>query len=346
MTSRFLIDGDRDVILCGVISLLRNLGGIPFPPLMDAGGRRNVLKEVHTAISDKNTEQADGFRFFAMDEVGDAEAVSLVERGLADADFIAEREGRGLFISGDASRSIMVNGENHVVIRALSAGSDLPKAFERADWLDTVLDKSLHFAFDPRLGYLTRNPAHLGTGMIASFLLHLPALADSGAVSRLSSNLLRIGMSLQNVREPDPAAGGKVYSLINRMTMGLSEQDAVENLGGIAKQIVSQEREAREEYLNGPSAALSVKEAVRELQTAEGLTYDGFLDRIALVRLGIAARFVSGASLDAVDRLMREVQPATLSLERGGNLTKEENAVARAAVVRKALASLTADGEG
>ena len=152
MTDRFLTDGDRDVVVCGRVCLLRNLGGIPFPPLLDAGGRRRVLEEIRAAVPDRGDLPPGRFRFFAMDAVGETEAVSFVERGWADADFIAEREERGLFVSEDRSCSILVNGENHVSVRAVSAGSGLRQAFRLADWLDTVLDKSLHFAFDPRLG--------------------------------------------------------------------------------------------------------------------------------------------------------------------------------------------------
>lgn len=346
MTDRFLTDGDLDVVLCGRVCLLRNLGGIPFPPLLDAGGRRRVLEEIRAAVPDRGDLRAGRFRFFAMDAVGETEAVSFVERGWADADFIAERAERGLFVSEDRSCSIPVNGEDHVSIRAVSAGSGLRQAFRLADWLDTVLDKSLHFAFDPRLGYLTCNPAHLGTGMVAVFLLHLPALAGSGAIARLSSNLLRIGMSLQNLREPDPDAGGAAYCLINRMTMGLSEQEAVENLIGIARQIVAQEREARAQYLAAPAAERAVKDAARSLRTAKALTYEEFLEKISLVRLGIAAKLLSGVGLDMADHLTRLVQPATLSLSGGAAAPPEAGGLLRAAAVREALSGLSESGAG
>ncbi len=346
MASRFPVGRDRDVVLCGRVCLLRNLGGTPFPARMDAEERRDVLKEVHAAVFDRNLLQGEGFRFFVLDGLDETKAVSLVERGLADANFIAEREGRGLFVSRDESCSILVNGEDHVAIRAASCGFSLSEAFEKADLVETVLDKSLHFAFDPQLGYLTRNPAHLGTGMIVSFLLHLPALADSGAVARLSANLMRIGMSLQNLWEPAPETGGELYFLVNRMTMGLSERDAVENLGGIAQQVVSQERAARKEYLSDPASVRAVKDAARGLRTAERLTYEEFLGLVSLVRLGIAARLISGAGFDAVDRLILQVRPATLSMRCGGDPSPEKNAAARASAVRERLASLTAEGEG
>lgn len=346
MTSGFLTGHDRDVVLCGKVCLLRNLGGIPFPPLLDADGRRSVLKEAHAAVSGRSDALTGRFRFLSMDEVGETQAVSFAELGLADAEFISDRGGRGLFISEDQTCSILVNGENHVAIRAVSVGFGLQQAFEKADWLDTVLDKSLHFAFDPDLGYLTRNPAHLGTGMIAAFLLHLPALTVSGAIARLSSNLMRIGMSLRNQREPDPEAGGAVYSLINRMTMGLSEQDAVENLSGIAQQIVAQERESREQYLKTAASVRAVRDAARELRDAETLTYEEFVDQISLVRLGIAARLITGIGFDTVDHLARMVQPATLSLHCGVSMVPEQSCQARAAAVRAAFSTLTENEKG
>lgn len=336
---------DQDVVLCGSVSLMRNVGGIPFPPLMNDEERRGLLKEVHALLCARNAPQAEKFRFIAVDGIGETEAVSYVEQGLADASFLSEREGRGLFISEDGSCGVMVNGENHVTIRTVKAGSDLPKAFACADRLETLLDKSMHFAFDPQLGYLTRNPAHLGTGMLVSFLLHLPALADSGAVARLSSNLIRIGFSLLSVREPAPEAGGAFYRLVNRMTMGLSEQDSVGNLGGIAKQIVAQEREARTEWLKQLSVRNAVKKAVSSLFAARSLPFWEFADRMSLVRLGVACGLFSGVGIDAVDSLIRRVMPATLFLSCGPESSPEQVLEARAVAVKKALFSLAQEGE-
>ena len=57
----------------------------------------------------------------------------------------------------------------------------LSETAEMADRIDTLLNESLNFAFDPELGFLTQCPTNLGTGMRASVMLHLPALTESGA---------------------------------------------------------------------------------------------------------------------------------------------------------------------
>ena len=92
---------------------------------------------------------------------------------------------------------MMVNEEDHIHFQSSEAGLNLEKAFERVDKLDDILNKSLHFAFDENLGYLTQNPVNLGTGMRASLTLHLPALREGGGIARLSTNLSKLGLALR-----------------------------------------------------------------------------------------------------------------------------------------------------
>ena len=61
----------------------------------------------------------------------------------------------------------------------------LEEAYARLDSLDTAMDADLHFAFDPRLGYLTQSPSDLGTARHASVYLHLPALQQSRFIYEL-----------------------------------------------------------------------------------------------------------------------------------------------------------------
>ena len=64
-------------------------------------------------------------------------------------------------------------------------GLDLDGAYSAVDTLESVLSRALDFAFDEEFGYLTEDPADLGTGMHAELTLHLPALARAGSLPRV-----------------------------------------------------------------------------------------------------------------------------------------------------------------
>ena len=257
----------------------------------------------------------------------------MAECGIVKADFAEDREGRCVLFSADESQSIMVNGEDHFLIQVRAPGLSLKDAYFSADRLDTILDKFLHFAYDERLGYLTSNPAILGTGMLASLNLHLPALADTGAAARVASNLRPLGLSLNSALHPH----GAVYRLSNRMTLGLSEQAAIDNLCGIARQIVTQECETRKKLIRSISVQDTVGRSLGIFRSARLLSYDEFLDLASIIRFGIASGFEKGYCVEDVDGLAMRVQPAELALEAGIGLTEDEERAMRAKIVREAF---------
>lgn len=330
---------ENEVTLSSCVRFSRNLRGIPFPAGLNASEKRSVLKKIYEAVFNENSSISHTFRFTDLDRLNLDEAVAMAERGVVKADFIADTEGCGLLASDDESQSIMVNGEDHFLIQVRTVGLSLKDAYAAADRLDTILDKSLHFAYDKRLGYLTRNPAILGTGMVASLKLHLPALADTGAAARIASNLQPLGMSLRGAGDSISRPRGSVYRLSNRMTLGLSEQEAITNLSGIAGQIIAQERAARNKLIQDISVQDTVGRSLGILQSARLLSYDEFLDLASIVRFGIAAGFVHSIGFEIMDELVIRVQPANLILETGRKLTIDECRAVRAKMVRETLAN-------
>lgn len=328
---------DSDAVLSSRVRLFRNLPEIPFPWRMDKRQCKAVEEKVCAAAFDENSMLSGEFRFIDMEKVNDLEAVSLAERCLADADFVSTSTGRGLLLNNDESVAVMVNGQNHVTMQAMSTGSDLFSAYEAADTVDTVLNKSLHFAFDEELGYITPNPIHVGTGMEASLLLHLPALTDIGATLRISSNLSKIGLSLNGIYGSAAKPRGALYRLSNCVTLGLSEQVILSNLRSMAKQVISREREARKELASDIKVQDTVFRSLGILKSARFMTNDEFFDFISVLRFGIETGLIKDISYECINSLMFKVQPATLTLAAGKPLTADERSATRAGIVRDEL---------
>ena len=324
------------------VSVSRNLRGVPFPALLEADEKRRVAKRLHDAAFRANSEVARNFQSINLEKLRTAEAVAMAERGILRADFVEHREGRYLLLSPDESQSVVANGEDHFLIQVRAAGLCLQDAYAAADRLDTFLDDSLHFAYDKRLGYLTSNPAALGTGMLASLELHLPALADTGAVGRIASNLRPLGLSFSSALHPH----GSVFRLSNRMTLGISERDAVSNLCGIARQIIAQEYETRKQLIRSISVQDTVERSLSIFRSARLLGYEEFLDLASVIRFGAATGFETSIRIEDIDSLAMRVQPACLTLEAGMGLTENEERALRASIVRTAFAQHTETGRG
>ena len=293
---------------------------------------------IYEAATNENAAVGHQFAYWRMEDIGRTDGLSLAERRLVQPDFPADRMG-GLLVTQDESLSLLVNGEDHLRIQVFRAGMELESAYAEADHLDTILDKELHFAFDPKLGYLTQDPANLGTGMRASVLLHLPALHESGSIGRIAAGLAKLGLVLEE--EPfDPSNEEEQtsrYLLSNRLTLGLNEEEALRNLKSIAQQLLVQERTARLSLAEKLEMQDAVSRALGVLQSAKMLGEQELPDLLYRVRLGIAAGLISGVGVEKIDALLMELQPATLTLACGRRLSQSQRDGLRAEVVQRVL---------
>ena len=324
-----------DVVISTRVRLARNLQEYPFPVRMNAGQRKKVEEAVKAAVLESNSAISQDFRFVNMEDLGQSEAVSLVERHLVSPEFISDRAGRGLLLTQDETISIMINEEDHLRIQVMREGLSLEEVYDLADKLDTLLNERLRFAFDDNLGYLTQCPTNLGTGMRASLMLHLPAMQESGAMGRVAANLSKLGLALRGIYGEGTEPVGALYQLSNQVTLGLSEQEAIANLGSIASQLITQERESRKELVKNLEVQDVIYRSVGILKSARMLRSDEFMKLISNVRMGAAAGLLQDISYDTINSLIVQVQPATIMLSK--QMSASERDALRAKIVSERL---------
>ena len=309
------------------VRLARNLKDYPFPCRLSEQGRKKVIEKVTSAIRDSNSSIASDFNLIKLDDLTEAQGVSLVERHLVSPEFISETEGRALLLSKDESMSIMINEEDHIRLQVITDGLSLEQAYDTADKLDTLLDENLEFAFDDKLG----------TGMRASVMLHLPALEKSRTIGRIAGNLSKLGLTIRGAYGEGSEPSGSLYQLSNQVTLGISEKAAIENLENITKQLVSQEQQARERLAKSIDIQDSVSRSLGLLKSAMVMTHDEALKLLSNVRFGILSGQIKDVTADVVDSLMEKIEPATLMVNSGKNLSAQERDIERAKILREAL---------
>ncbi len=326
-----------DVVISTRIRFARNLRDYPFPCRMNTEQKCRVANTVKEAALGGHSAISDRFRYIQMSELTQEEAVSLVERHLVSPEFISDREGRGLLLLDDESVSIMINEEDHIRIQVIRQNMDLEGAYDLADKIDTLFDEQLNFAFNDKLGYLTQCPTNIGTGMRASLMLHLPALRESGAMSKISSSLAKLGLVIRGMYGEGSDPKGSVYQISNQVTLGISEKEAINNLRDIALQLIAQERAAREVLASDEEVLDNIYRSFGILRYAKLLSNDECMKLLSYLRFGIEIGIFDNIDFDTVNNLMIEVQPATLMKNIGKKLTPRERDRIRAEVVRTAL---------
>lgn len=319
------------------VRLARNLKDYPFPLKLSEQGREKVIELVKKAISESNSAIANDFSFIKISDLDSRQSVSLVEKRLVSPEFISETKGRALLLSKDESVSIMLNEEDHIRLQVIKQGLSLEETYDEADRLDTLLDENLSFAFDEKLGYLTQCPTNLGTGMRASVMLHLPALEKSRAISRIAGNLSKLGLTIRGAHGEGTEPQGALYQLSNQVTLGISEKAAIENLKSITEQLVAQEEQARERLCSSVEVQDTISRSLGILKYAKVITHEEALKLLSNVRLGIEAGQITEFDSAVIDKLMLDVEPATLSVTLGKSLSPYDRDIERAKLIKKAL---------
>lgn len=327
-----------DIVISTRVRLARNLKDYPFPCRLGTQGREKVIESVRDALINGNSAIAGDFRFIRMSELDPQQSVSLVEKRLVSPEFISSSEGRALLLSKDESLSIMLNEEDHIRLQVITPGLSLEQAYDTADKLDTLLDERLDFAFDEKLGYLTQCPTNLGTGMRASVMLHLPALEKSNAISRIAGNLSKLGLTMRGAHGEGTEPQGALYQLSNQVTLGISEKAAIENLKNITAQLAAQEEQARERLCKSVDVQDTIARSLGILKYAVVIAHEEALRLLSNVRLGIVSGQIKNIGVDCIDKLMIDVEPATLSVNAGKSLSPRERDTERAKLIKSRLA--------
>lgn len=332
----YIEKGDQgDIVLSTRIRLARNLDAYPFPGKLDVQGKKKVSETIRDAVL---SDGSNSFRYMDMASLTRSQAVSLAERHLISPEFTTNREGRGLLLTEDESVSIMLCEEDHIRLQVMKAGLALEEAYDIADKIDTMLDSRLQYAFDERIGFLTQCPTNLGTAMRASVMLHLPALNATGRIAGLAATVSKLGLVIRGAYGEGSSSRGSIYQLSNQITLGITEQAAIDNLRAITLQIVAQERAAQEQLVKNENEIDRIWRAKGVLSSARLLSGDEFMELISLVRMG-AARNVYEMPMEKISELIVQMQPATINAASGRDLTPQERDAIRAQAVRTAILS-------
>lgn len=334
MNKWYFEKGDQgDIVISTRIRLARNLDEFPFPAKLDITGKNKVNELIKGILFENDRKD---FSYIEMKDLSRLQAVSLAERHLISPEFASKKDGSALALSSDESVSIMFCEEDHLRIQVMKSGLALEEAYDIADKLDRMIDGKVKYAFDERIGYLTQCPTNLGTAMRASVMLHLPALTRCGQIGKLASTVSKLGLVIRGAYGEGSSPRGDVYQLSNQITLGISEESALNNLQSITLQLVAQERAAAEKLIENPVEEDRIFRAWGILKNARVLSGDEFMELSSLVRMGISDKAID-YDIAKLNELTIRVQPATINAAEGKELSSQQRDILRAKWVREAL---------
>lgn len=346
MTMSKVFKFDQDIVISVRIRFARNLKAFPFPERLSQNDRIKVNELVKNAIIGGNSVIAKDFTYYDMNALSQIEKTALVEKHLISPAFASNKKPSGLLLMNDDINSvdpivsIMIGEEDHIRLQVMQYGLKFSEVYDVARKIDALLDEQLEFAFNDRLGYLTQCPTNLGTGMRASVMLHLPALQENGVMDRMQMDLSKLGLTLRGTYGEGTKAKSAMYQLSNQVTLGLSEDDAIKNLQDVAKQMIAQERVARETLLKNIKTKDVIARSLGILKSAKLLSADECTALLLNVRLGVSVGEIDNLSIEFINKLLYMIPPATLMGIVGEKMTPLDRDERRASIMKKNLCDL------
>lgn len=351
------------VVVSCECSLLRNLADFPFPNRCSEDELRAIEERVVQTLENLDFLESGRYCRLTPSAPGDATGDAFADgwHWLRMWRFLEERrllalpeqpakghrarieQPRGSYVSDDQSMSIMINGAEHLCLRVLTPGLQVQEAWARLNLADDTLAHVVDYAYDERYGYLMSDLGHVGTGLKAGVILHLPALGIVNGVAHAAELAKERGQVLRPLKPcvfrlarsqedaPDGSTGevvceclpsdlglagpgakagdrveGDLYGLSNAATLGLSEEEITFHVRHLAEELAAREQETRQMLLREDRIELEDRVA-RALGIARNARLLGFaeaLEILSSIRLGAACALAPGYDMAQLNELL------------------------------------------
>ncbi len=326
------------VVLSTRVRLARNVAGCRFPVSSDSDTKNRIIGYFDSTFT-RSRLMSDG-QYIKASDINEIDRDFLVERHLISPVFLNNGDlAKALFIARDERASIMVNEEDHLRIQALSPGFDPRGAFDLAVAYDQEIGKYLEFEYDRDFGYLTACPTNAGTGMRASVLIHLPGLVLTRDIDRVISQVTRSGLVVRGFYGEGSDVLGNLFQVSNQTTLGISEEDILNQIGSVTRDIVDKEAQARKRLIDEAADMIEDKiwRAYGILKYARVLTSDEVMNLLSAVRLGHALNVIDFLDVAKINQILLLSQPAHLQKYYGSEMDHNKRDFVRAQMVREKI---------
>ncbi len=328
---------DSEIVLSSRVRLARNLSDFLFPNRADQNSLTAVREKIFDALA-KIDRFSDRW-FIDMDALSEVDRHFLVERHLISYEHTVEGFGKGLAITPDETVAIMINEEDHLRMQVLLGGFNIDKAWEEMNAIDDSLSQLLEFAFSPEFGYLTACPTNVGTGLRGSLMMHLPALVMTKQINQVLQTISQLNFAARGLYGEGTQALGNIFQISNQACLGYTEVELLESIKRLARQIIDQERSAREKILRTSRMMLEdrIWRAYGLLKNARIMNSAEAFEYLSMVRLGLDLELIKEVDLQTVNDLFIIIQPAHLQKISGRKLSSRQRDIKRANILRNRL---------
>ena len=323
---------DSDVAKSTRIRFSRNLKGFKFNLKT-----KQEIEKLENKIEENIFSIGYGLKFLKLKDMDDITKQSLVEKNLISPDF-SKNENGSILINDEENICIMIGGEDHLQIQVFNCGLDLRNVLNLAIEIDNKLNEVLGYSMNKKYGYLTASPANVGTGLRASVMVHMPALSKTNNIRKILEATSNFGMNIRGVYGENSESTSDMYQISNKRTLGISEEEIVENLNSIVTKVIDQERKARKLLTKNE---LELEDLIYRsygiLSNCRKISSKETLKLLSNIKLGTDLGILRELTDLKVQKLYLYTKPANMQKYVGEKYDKIERDEKRAEVIKQIL---------
>jgi len=170
-------------------------------------------------------------------------------------------------------------------------------------------------------------------------MLHLPGLVITRSIDRVLAAIAKLSFTTRGLYGEGTQAMGNFFQISNQISLGPSEDEIIESINGLIRQIIEQENQARETLFskNNPLLEDRINRSLGILKSARIITSQETSELLSMVRLGSDLGMVKDIDRSRINELFIITQPAHLQKVEGKKLSSEERDIKRAQIIRDKL---------
>lgn len=320
------MDRYEDVVITTRIRLARNVKGYKFTNNMIDKEKQELLNLIKDNLKDKYT-------ILELNNIDDVTKKSLVEKHTISKELLLNNN-TALLVDEKNNITTMINEEDHFRIQAFEKAFNIDKAYQNIIDMDNEISKKIEYAYTKDYGYITACPTCLGTGMRVSVMLHLPALEKIGALEKIFNEISNLGISIRGIYGENTNGDGSIYQISNQKTLGLKEEDIIEQVKQVTNYIVKQERKARDILKNRMEIKDEVMRSYGIAKYATIMYQNEAMQILSNISMGINMGYITDISLEEIREITENIGINTLRKNLKDNFPKDEENIRRAEYIK------------
>ena len=316
---------DSDVVTSTRIRFARNLQGFKFnlKNQKDIEELKNKIKENTYAIGY-------GLKYLELKDMDNITKMSLVEKNLISKDYALKNKTGAILINDEENICIIINDDDHLKVQVFSSGFELENTLNFAIELDKKIEEVLGYATSKKYGYLTSMPTNCGTGLKASVMVSLPALEKTRNIDKVFYNLSNFGINILELNN--------AFEISNKRTLGITEEDIIQNIKVVTEKLIEQERNARK-FLDKDKISLedTIYRSYGLLTNCRKITLEETEKLLSNVKIGTDLGILPELTDSKIQKMYLYSKPANMQKYLGEQYETFERDIKRAEVIKNII---------